>query len=183
VNLESLALAIDGMQEQVKAGIGAEFTKHAYGALAPDNPHHWDSDGFYTARNTVELMHQGYPVPKGEQEFPVPADCPHWSSTFFVGSHAVRGFLRHAWVDMPEGASSGVVAILAHSPAPRISASVDGYFLEALTARHHVTTTLRWRLGAANPYGVLHLHCDAQLAFSPQIGRVSCMVGKPFWYR
>lgn len=182
MNLESLALAIGCIAERATADIATEFTRHAYGALAPDNPCHWDSDGFYTVRDACELARHGYPLPEGEHDFPVPADCPCWSAAISVGSHLVRGFLRHAWLDMPQGEPTGVVAIPVHSTAPRLHVSAGDCLLEPVAAYQRATTTLFWRIGNANPRGVLHLYCDDPVAFTPQLGRVSCTVGKPFWY-
>ena len=178
-----LALAIRDKEEQIRAGIGAEFTQHAYFLLAPDNPHLWDGDGFYTARDAMELMHYGYPLPGGELEFTVPADCPYWSAPCVDGAHIVRGFLRHAWLAMPEGGSTGVVAVPVHSTAPRILVRVDNCLLEQLSTPQRKPGTLLWRLGNADPHGLLHLHCDDPIAFSPKLGRISCRVGKPYWYR
>lgn len=182
MNLESLASVIRSMEERVRAETGAEFIRHAYGTLAPGNPQPWDSDGFYTARDAMELVHHGYPMPSGEQEFPVPADCPYWSAPCTDGPHIVRGFLRHAWLTMPEGSATGVVALPAHTTTPQIFARVDGCLLEPLAPLQRAPTTLLWRLGEADPHGVLHLHCDDPIAFSPKLGRISCRVGKPYWY-
>lgn len=183
MNLESLALAVGRIEERVKADIAAEFTRHAYDALAPGNPHRWDSDGFYTARDAVKWLPHGYPMPPGEHEFPVPADCPYWSTAHREGANLIRGFLRHAWLEMPEGDSTGVVAITVHSADVRMRASVGGYVLEPLTPPQKTPELLLWRLGEADPRGVLHLHCDAPVGLSQQLGRVSCLIGKPFWYR
>jgi hypothetical protein len=183
MNLEPLVRALENIEQRLMADLAAEFSQHAYAALAPGNSNLWDSDGFYTARDTFELLEQGYPLPLGEQEFPVPADCPRWSTPCVDGTRILRGFVRHAWLAMPGGSSTGVVAMATGSTAPRIFASIDGCFLEPLDALSHANPTLLWRLGQADPHGMLHLHCDAPVVFSPQLGRVSCLVGQPFWYR
>jgi hypothetical protein len=183
MNLDALSLDIEGINQQVKASLAAAFTRHAYGSLAPGNQQPWDSDGFFRPRDAVELLELGYPIAWGELEFPVPSDCPSWSAPCAVGSTAIRGFLRHAWLSMPDGDSTDIVAIAAHSGASQISAGVDGHLLEPLSAYPRPPGTLLWRLGKASPRGVLHLYCDAHIVLSPELGRVSCMVGKPFWYR
>lgn len=179
---EALIQGVKDIEKRLREDLAAAFTRHAYGELARGNPHPWDSDGFYTARDALEIAQDGYPMPWGELDFPVPGDCPQWSAPYADGAAVFRGFLRHAWLAMPDGDPTGVLAMPTHSTAPRIFASIHGELLEPLDEGAHDTTTVLWRLGKADPRAMLHLHCDAPIAFSPQLGRISCVVGKPFWF-
>lgn len=181
--MDALAQVIGSIEDRVKAEVAKEFTKLAYGALSPANSQPWNRDGFYTARHASELAAHGFLLPQMERDFSVPADCPFWGAPFVEGQQVFRGFLRHAWMPLPEGPSTGVVAVIVHGSPAGLRASLGGAPLVAMSIHGQEPSLLLWHLNGATPDGMLHLHCDGPVIRSPQHGRVSCFVSKPFWHR
>lgn len=180
--MDTLAQAIRNIENRAKAEVAKEFTKLAYGALSPANSQPWNRDGFYTARGANELAAHGFLLPSMEHDFAVPADCPFWGAPFVEGGQVFRGFLRHAWMPLPKGPTTGAVAVITHG-APELRASLNGTPLVAMPTHGQESSLLLWHLNGATPDGMLHLHCDGPVIRSPQHGRVSCFVSKPFWHR
>ena len=181
--MDTLAQAIQAIENRAKAEVGREFLKRSYGALSPGNANPWNRDGFYTARQPSELEAHGFAVPELERAFPVPVDCPYWGAPFTDGDQVCRAFLRHAWLPLPEGGATDVLAIPVYGATAGIYASVNGVELALMAACASDANTLLWRMGEADPHGVLHLHSDAEVVRLPQHGRVSCFVGMPYWHR
>ncbi len=179
----ALNQAIRSIEDRVKAEVAKEFTRLAYGALSPANTQPWNHDGFYTARQASELAEHGFLPSPLERDFAVSEDCPYWGAPFTAWQQVFRGFLRHAWLPLPAGPATGVVAIAVHGSPEGIHASVGGVVLEPLTTPSPSPSLLFWHIGGADPQGVLHLHSDAPAVFSPERGRMSSCVGKPFWLR
>ena len=189
--MQALAQAIDSIEARMRTEVAKEFTKLAYASLSPANSQPWNRDGFYTARSAGELAEHGFMLPLLEREFAVPPDCPFWSAPFAESGRVYRGFLRHAWMPLPEGEPSGVLALAVRGVYTMIQrpmgilASVGNEVLEPLSqsSLDHDTSLLLWRAGGADPKGVLHLHCSAPVVQSSRLGRVSVVVSKPFWSR
>ena len=181
--MDALAEAIRSIEDRMKAEVAKEFTKLAYGALSPANSQQWNRDGFYTARHASELAAHGFLLPPMEREFAVPADCPFWGAPFTEGQRVFRGFQRHAWIPLPEGPSTGVVAVIVLGPSNGLRASLNGAPLAAMSIHGQEPSLLLWHLNGAASEGMLHLRCDGPVVRSPQHGRVSRFVSKPFWHR
>ncbi len=180
--MDALAQAIHDIETRTQAELAREFTKLAYGALAPANNQPWNRDGFYTARSAEDLQAHGFVLPQLEQDFPVPADCPYWSAPFKEGQLVLRGFLRHAWLPLPDGSSGSIVAIPVRDPHHALSVSIGNIPLEPLGKTVSGTSLLLWTRGEAPAAGMLHMRSESPVAMTPH-GRISCSVGKPFWFR
>jgi hypothetical protein len=181
--MDTLAQALHRIEAHAKVEVAREFIKRSYGALSPANAQHWNRDGYYTARQPSELEVHGFVAPPIERAFEVPVECPYWGAPFMEGEQVFRGFLRHAWLRLPEGDPTAVVALPVYGASSGIYASVDGVDLDPLAVAANEAGMVRWRLGAADPLAVLHLRSDAPVVRFAQHGRISCFVGKPFWSR
>lgn len=188
-NIDVLAEGFARIEGRVRAEVAKAFTDLVFTSLSPGNTQQWNSDGFYTARSASELAQHGFVPSPLERGFPVSPDCPYWSAAFAEGPHVFRGFLRHAWMPMPERAGSGVLAFAVHgASAPEgFEVSAGDTLLEAVPqpVAHPCAPDLLlllWRLGEADPLGELHLKSSAPVVQDPKLGRVSAVVGRPFWF-
>lgn len=180
--METLGQAIQGIEEHMKAELARTFITHAYSKLSPANEEPWNRDGFYTARHAHELASHGFLLAQEERDFPVPADCPYWSNPFVEDQRVFRGFLRHAWLELPEVPAGAVLAVPTSVEHEVLSASIDGIVLSPFGKTFGSLQALLWTQGECPSQGVLHLRASSPVALT-QHGRISCIVGKPFWLR
>lgn len=190
-NIDVLGEGFGRIEARMRAEVAKAFTDLVFTSLSPGNTQQWNCDGFYTAKSASELAQHGFVPPPLERDFAVSPDCPYWSAAFAQGPHVFRGFLRHAWMPMPEVAGSDLLAFAVADVGvggPEvIEVSVGGTVLEpVLEPMAHPCdpnlSLLLWRLGDADPLGELHLRSSAPVVQDPKLGRVSAVVGRPFWF-
>lgn len=146
----------------------------------------WNSDGFYLARSSHDLVRAGVPVSEHEIAFPVPEDCPFWGQAQCKDDLVLRAMLRRSWVDIPNpDKRNELLLIVCDAADPAFIASTT---LTYGTEELHLTrqeysngrTLLFWKGDLSVPAERLTINCKTTGASSTW-GRFSLVVAKPVW--
>jgi hypothetical protein len=161
-------------------------TDEALSCMTLGNQRLWNSDGFYSALSTLELVRAGVPVSEEEIAFPIPEDCPYWGQAQRKDDLVLRAMLRQSWVDIPNPEHrTELLLIVCGAADPTLITSTT---LTSGTEELHLTrkeysngrTLLFWKGASTVLAERLTITCKMS-GVSSTWGRFSLVVAKPVW--